>query len=134
MSNIFLASSLIYLSSEEAGCLDPEGEVIDDCDSKIYGFRPPSLIANIAVISGLLSAFLMPLIGAIVDGTPHRRLTGIVAAVAMILIQAAQIGTVSTTWFAMLILQAITGFIYQIEVSAAGRRHRRPALVELSRS
>lgn len=125
MSNIFLASSLIYLASEQAGCLDEEGKVIEDCDNKVYGFRPPSLIANIAVISGLMSAILMPLIGAIVDYTPYRRLTGIVAAIAMILIQAVQIGTVSATWFAMLILQAITGFIYQVEASTDTNERKR---------
>ena len=118
MSNIFLSSSLIYLASEEAGCLDANGNVLEGCDNKTHGFRPPSLIANIAVISGLLSAFLMPYFGAIVDYTPYRRATGIGAALLLILIQGVQIGTVSATWFPMAILQAIAGFIYQVEVLA----------------
>jgi MFS-type transporter involved in bile tolerance (Atg22 family) len=118
MSNIFLSTSLIYLASEEAGCIDDQGIVIEDCNNKTHGFQPPSLIANIAVISGLLSAFLMPVIGAIVDYTPHRRATGIAAALFLVLIQGVQIGTVSATWFPMLILQAIAGFIYQVEVLA----------------
>lgn len=118
MSNIFLSTSLIYLASEEAGCLDEEGKVIEDCNNKTHGFQPPSLIANIAVISGLLSAFLMPYFGAVVDYTPHRRAVGIGAALLLIVIQAVQIGTVSATWFPMIILQAIAGFIYQVEVLA----------------
>jgi len=118
MSNIFLSSSLIFLASEEAGCLDDSGKVIEDCNNKAYGFQPPSLIANIAVISGLLSAFLMPFIGAIVDYTPYRRATGIAAAVSLIVIQGVQIGTVAATWFPMAVLQAIAGFIYQVEVLA----------------
>ena len=36
----------------------------------------------------------------------------------MIVVQAVQIGTVSATWFPMAILQAITGFFYQIQVLA----------------
>ncbi len=60
----------------------------------------------------------MPVIGAIVDYTPHRRATGIAAALFLVLIQGVQIGTVSSTWFPMLILQAIAGFIYQVEVLA----------------
>jgi MFS-type transporter involved in bile tolerance (Atg22 family) len=118
MSNIFLSSSLLYLASEEAGCLDDEGDVIDDCPNKIYGFSPSSFITNIAVITGLLSAFFMPIIGAVVDFTPYRKLTGILAAAIMTLIQAIQIGTVQKTWFAMAILQSIAGFIYQVEVVA----------------
>lgn len=119
MSNVFLVSSLIYLASEAAGCVDENDTVIEDCTNKIHGFQPPSLIANIAVISGLLSAFLMPLIGAIVDYTPHRRMTGIVGAILLTLIQATQIATISATWFPMLILQAIAGFVYQIQVLTA---------------
>lgn len=118
MSNIFLSTSIIYLASVEAGCVDENGTVVDDCENKVYGFIPSSLIANIAVISGLLSAFLMPLIGAIVDYTPHRKATGIVAAILLILIQGVQIGTVAATWFPMTVLQAVAGFIYQVEVLA----------------
>ena len=87
MSNIFLSTALIYLASEEAGCLDEEDKVIDDCDKKIYGFRPILLISNIAVIQGLLSAFFMPVFGAMVDFTPYRRLVGIWASCMIILIQ-----------------------------------------------
>jgi hypothetical protein len=91
MSNIFLSTSLIYLASEEAGCIDENGVAIPDCDNTVHGFQPPSLIANIAVISGLLSAFLMPVIGAIVDYTPYRRATGIIAALLLVLIQGVQV-------------------------------------------
>jgi MFS-type transporter involved in bile tolerance (Atg22 family) len=116
MSNIFLASSLIFLASEDAGCVNEENQVIGGCENTVYGFQPPSLVANIAVISGLLSTFLMPLTGAIIDFTPHRRLVGILAAAFLIFIQSAQIFTMSSTWFPMLILQAIAGFFYQVEV------------------
>lgn len=118
MSNIFLSTAFIYLASEEAGCLDQEGEIIDDCPNRVHGFKPASLVSTIAVISGLLAAFFMPLIGALVDFTPHRKAVGIWSVVAMILIQLVQAGTVSATWFPMAILQAIVGFIYQIQVLA----------------
>jgi MFS-type transporter involved in bile tolerance (Atg22 family) len=118
MSNIFLSSSFIYLASEEAGCIDAEGLVTDECNVKVRGQRPGALVANIAVISGLLSAFLMPISGAILDYTPYRRQVGILAALLITLIQAIQIGTLPETWFPMSILQAISGFIYQVEVLA----------------
>ena len=124
MSNIFLSSAFIYLAAEQADCLVPKEddsdglEVMEDCPNRVYGFKPTSLVSTIAVISGLLAAFLMPLIGAVVDFTPHRRLVGIVSAATMVAIQAVQAGTVSATWFPMAILQAIVGFIYQIQVLA----------------
>mmetsp|Transcript_14349 Transcript_14349/g.23229 ORF Transcript_14349/g.23229 Transcript_14349/m.23229 type:complete len:543 (+) Transcript_14349:110-1738(+) len=117
MSNIFLASSLIHLACDEAGGLDPESGT---CDSQVSvrGMKPSSLITNIAVISGLLGAFFMPVFGAIVDFTPHRKLTGIVSVIVLTLIQAVQIGTTQKTWFPMAILQAVAGFIFQIQIVA----------------
>lgn len=118
MSNIFLSTALIRLAAEEAGCFvpDDDGTETPDCDYKIYGYKPSSLVTNIAVVSGLLSAFFMPITGAIVDYTPHRRSLGIIASVISMTIQAVQVGTVSSTWFAMAILQAINGCLYQVMV------------------
>jgi MFS-type transporter involved in bile tolerance (Atg22 family) len=79
---------------------------------------PASLVANIAILSGVLSALLMPIAGAMVDYTPYRRRLGCVSAFLMILIQAIQIGTVSQTWFPMSILQGLAGFLYQVQVLA----------------
>jgi MFS-type transporter involved in bile tolerance (Atg22 family) len=108
---------LLYLASEEAGCIDDEDKTTD-CDVKIYGFRPSSLITNIAVISGLLSAFANPVIGAIVDCTDYRHAMGGYTSLVIVAIQAIQIYTVSSTWFAMAILQAIAGFLYQVVITA----------------
>lgn len=120
MSNIFLASSLIFLASEEAGCLNEEGDkVLDDCDNKVHGFKPASLVTNIAVITGVASALFMPLVGAMVDFTPRRKAVGILSAVLLLLIQAAQVGTVSATWFPMAILQAVAGFLLEVQVLAS---------------
>jgi hypothetical protein len=122
MSNIFLSTSFIYLASKDAGCqmdvTDEGDQEQQDCNNNIYGMTPTSLIANIAIVSGLLSAFLMPIAGAMIDFTPYRRETGILSAIFMIAIQAIQIGTVQATWFPMAILQAIAGFLYQVQVLA----------------
>ena len=113
MSNIFLATSFVYLAEEEAGCLDEEGEVIDDCDGEAYGFQPATFVSNIAVISSVLAALFMPVIGAMVDYTKHRKTVGMVASALMILIHGIEIETVSKTWLPMVVLQAISGFLYQ---------------------
>mmetsp|Transcript_15105 Transcript_15105/g.19149 ORF Transcript_15105/g.19149 Transcript_15105/m.19149 type:complete len:500 (-) Transcript_15105:118-1617(-) len=114
MSNVFLSRSLIELAriAAEANCENAENE--DECDGKIYGFKPSSLITNIATIAGLLAAFLLPVVGAIVDYTDHRKVLGATTAALLIAIQAVQIYTVQDTWFVMAILQAINSFFYQV--------------------
>lgn len=90
-------------------------EVDTTCEKNVYGLRPSSLVAIIATLSGVLAAIFMPIIGAIIDYTPHRRLAGISSAALIWGIQFVQIWTNSQTWFAMLILQVINGFVYQVQ-------------------
>jgi len=116
-SNIFISSSLLYLASEEAGCLD-EGGKATDCDAKVYGFQPSSLITNIAVISNVTAALLNPLVGAVVDFTDYRHAMGTFCSFLIIAIQAVQVYTVQSTWFIMAILQAIAGAIYQFMLTS----------------
>lgn len=119
MSNVFLTASLVYLASEHAGCVDEAtDEVIDDCDGRAFGMDPSALISTIAVISGVLSALFMPLFGAILDYTKYRWTVGVSSAGLMMLIQVAQIGTVQVTWFPMAVLQALAGFLYQVQILA----------------
>ena len=96
MSNVFLASALIFLAKREIGCEEDEVEC-----GKVYGMKPSSLITTIGTVSGILSAFFMPFIGAIIDYTSKRWECGAIATTLFILIQAIQIGTVQKTWFAM---------------------------------
>ncbi|CAJ1951376.1 unnamed protein product [Cylindrotheca closterium] len=116
-SNIFISSSLLYLASQEAGCLDEDGKTTE-CDEKIYGFQPSSLITNIAVISNVVAAVLNPLMGAVVDFTDHRHALGTICAFLIIGIQAVQVYTVSSTWFIMAILQSVAGAIYQFMLTS----------------
>ena len=119
MSNVFLSSSLIYLASLEAGCVDLETEeLIDDCDGKAKGFKPTSLITNISVVSGLLAAFFVPVLGAVIDYTRYRRHVGIITAVLVTIIQGLQIATVEETWFVMACLQAVVGFLFFVQIMA----------------
>ena len=119
MANVFLSSALIYLASEEAGCVDPDKEeIIDNCDNTVRGFRPAALITNIATVSGLLGAFFTPVLGAVIDYTSYRRTVGLATAATAILIQGVQIYTVESTWFVMSILQALAGFAFAIQVLA----------------
>ena len=116
MSNVFLATSLITLAERSTGCTDEQEE---ECEGEVFGFRPSSLITIIGTISGLMAAFFLPIIGAIVDYTKYRKATYTTIATASMVIQAIQIGTVEATWFPMAILQAINGFFYSALAVAA---------------
>eukprot|EP00979_Chaetoceros_neogracilis_P018029 scaffold10550_cov271-Chaetoceros_neogracile.AAC.8 len=114
MSNIFLSTAILTLAQIEISCQD-EGV---EC-GKVHGYKPSSLITMIGTVSGILSALLLPFMGAIIDCTDHRRNIGIVSCFCLMLIQTIQIGTVENTWWAMAILQAINGFVYQVVILAA---------------
>ncbi|KAL3921263.1 MAG: hypothetical protein SGILL_002838 [Bacillariaceae sp.] len=113
ISNVFLATSLIYLAHQEAGCVDPATGRLTQCDTRVYGFYPSSLVNNIYAIASLAAAFFMPFFGAIIDYTDHRRLSGRIVAFLLWAIQTMQIGTVYQTWFPMAILQAIAGVLFE---------------------
>jgi MFS-type transporter involved in bile tolerance (Atg22 family) len=114
ISNVFLASSILFLASEEAGCVDPTtGRLMKSCDTRVYGFAPSSLVNSIYAIASLVAAFGMPLFGALMDYTHHRRTVGRSLALGLWLIQTIKIGTVSSTWFPMAILQAVAGVLFE---------------------
>lgn len=122
MSNVVVNAALLELASDAAGCptgeelRTMEAEEVFECTGKVYGQNPLSLISNIAVVSGLLSAFFMPMIGAICDFTQYRRFVGILFSIIFGLIQAAQIGIGPQTWFPMAILQSIAGFCFTVNI------------------
>lgn len=75
----FLGTALIRIAKEAAGCPTepPEGETtIPECNEKVYGIKPSSLLTTYTMIVGVASACLLPLMGAIIDYTPHRLRVG----------------------------------------------------------
>lgn len=125
MAALFLSTSFIYLASEQAGCIiineETEEEEIDqDCHARVYGvFRPATLITNIATIAGVLVALFLPIIGAIMDYTPHRWTVGVGSAATLIAIDAIQIGTTSQTWFPMALLEAVQVLVFEVQFLSA---------------
>jgi len=119
MSNVYLANSMIHLACKQAGGFEIEGrEQCTNYSLEVYGMKPATLISNIAVIASVLTALLMPVFGAIIDFTPHRRMVGVGTSIFLVVISGIQIGTTENTWFAMAVLQAIIFMIYQIQMLA----------------
>ena len=60
MSNLYLASSFVFLANQQAGCLDENNDTVLNCSRRVYGMAPSAIVSNVAVVSGILSAFLTP--------------------------------------------------------------------------
>ena len=97
MSNVFLSAAFITLAEKEIGCHYSDDAIDHEECGTVYGFKPSSLITNIGTITGILSACLVPFIGAVIDCTDYRRKVGASSALLMMVIQAIQIGTFQST-------------------------------------
>jgi len=100
MSNVYLANSMIHLACKQAGGFEIEGrEQCTNYSLEVYGMKPATLISNIAVIASVLTALLMPVFGAIIDFTPHRRMVGVGTSIFLVVISGIQIGTTEVCFF-----------------------------------
>ena len=89
------------LLASQAGC---NGQ--DTCRARVYGIRPSSLLPLCGVIGGLTFAVFMPVTGALIDFTPHRRRTGVITVVIVSLVNVLQATLLWSTdsWFAVALL------------------------------
>lgn len=113
MSSIFLGPALLELATEAASC-----ESEQDCDARILGMKPSSILSNIAVATGLLVAFTMPIIGAVVDHTPYRLQVGKYSGFILAAVKAIEVMISSSTWFYVACLQVVSGFLYFVHIVA----------------
>lgn len=110
----FLSTALLTLAKQAAGCAtepEPGSNVVPPCNERVYGIRPSSLLTTYTVVVGIISASLMPFMGAIVDYTKHRRLVGRTTSVLFTCLLLPQIFVGEQTWLAVAILQVCVAFI-----------------------
>lgn len=111
---VYLSTCILNLAKLKAGCsIDiPEGEVKPPvCEGRVYGLKPSSLLTTYATIVGVLSAFCLPLVGAILDHTSHRKLVGLVSACLQCICLFVPIFITDKNWPAILILSVFSAFI-----------------------
>ena len=113
MSTILLGPALLQLASEASGC---SGEV--GCNNRVYGMRPSALLSNIAILSNLLVALLMPLFGAVVDHTPYRRQVGMYSAFLLTLVKGIETTISSKTWLLISCLQVLAYVLYFVHITS----------------
>eukprot|EP00977_Amphora_coffeiformis_P000687 scaffold149_cov179-Amphora_coffeaeformis.AAC.10 len=116
MSSMFLGPALLQLATEAAGCVYNETEETI-CENKVYGFRPSSLLSNMAVASGLLVPITLPLVGALVDHTPYRKQVAAWTAMGVAVVKGVEVSVGPSTWFFITILQITTSVFYNVHVT-----------------
>jgi UMF1 family MFS transporter len=110
-SGAFLITALLKLAKDAAGC---ELESLE-CNNTIYGMKPASLVSTLATVIGLSAAIMMPVVGAMVDTTPHRLRIGRILATMFCLCVFPTIFVSQETWFATSFMFAFLGFIGWLE-------------------
>lgn len=114
INHIFYLSALITLANEAAGC-DTDDDDDDECNKTVYGLKPSSITPMLHVFSALFSVIFMPIGGALIDFTSHRRLIGICTAYGVVLISFVLIGTTEDTWFYMMMIFIIYNLLEEIQ-------------------
>jgi UMF1 family MFS transporter len=102
----YVGSAIVRLAARDAGCQFGPGR----CDKTVYGIQPSSLLTTTSAISGVAAALFMPIFGAVIDHTEHRRLMGVISGLIAVAAVGAQISISQSTWFFVLWMDAIGGF------------------------
>ncbi|KAL3781262.1 hypothetical protein HJC23_012812 [Cyclotella cryptica] len=118
MSTLFLGPALLKLANDavQMTCDNDENDADLNCNGddqgRVYGMKPSSLLTIIGVVSGLLSTLMLPLFGAIVDHTPHRKKIGQISIAVVTIIKGIEIFVSPATWFAVSIFQVVNFILY----------------------
>ena len=116
---VFVSTELLRLAEEAAVCNAPDDDFADQpCDNRVYGMRPSSILTNIVMVVGLFSACIMPLVGSIIDHTPHRKAVGSISAAVMSILILIQMLVMEKFWFVAAILQVLIAFSYTVHLCA----------------
>jgi hypothetical protein len=141
MSSIFLGPALLHLANIAAGC-DPDENTTNNnnsnsnsnsydsdsiCTNTIYGFRPSSLLTNIAAVSGIIGCIALPFIGSLMDHTNHRKYIGSMSGMVLCMIKIIEYVSLShwirsilpNIWFYIAILQIVASVTFYTHLTAA---------------
>mmetsp|Transcript_12175 Transcript_12175/g.25201 ORF Transcript_12175/g.25201 Transcript_12175/m.25201 type:complete len:567 (-) Transcript_12175:2261-3961(-) len=102
----YVGSAILRLATREAN------------GGTTHGFKPSSLLTLTTSIIGVIAAILMPIVGAVVDHTPYRRLAGVVSGFLAVALIGAQIFLNEDNWFGMLIVDAMQTFVFLVHTTA----------------
>ncbi|GAX11164.1 hypothetical protein FisN_9Hh258 [Fistulifera solaris] len=103
----FLGTALLQLAQREVGCL----EEAEECEGRLFGIlRPSSLLTTYTIVVGIVSATMLPFLGAVVDYTSHRRKVARGTSITICVLMMPQIYLNQQTWMMVAALQMVVAF------------------------
>ena len=121
MSNPFLGAALLSLAARSGSAADSALEDVGDptITFLLVQMKASSLLAFMSAISGVLCAMFMPLFGAVVDHTAHRKTIAVLSALALVLINAFQAGiSAEADWRKIATLQIMAGWFFLVHFTS----------------
>ena len=110
----FLFPALLRLAKEDAGCETdppPGSNKVPDCDERVYGIKPSSLLTTLIIVVGIISAVLLPFLGAVVDYTDKRLKVGKITSAILCILLLPSLALGPSTWFPITLLQLVVAFV-----------------------
>lgn len=98
----FVGSAILKLAAMEAGGIN----------MTIHGIKVSSLLTIGNLIAGVTAGVTMPLVGALVDHTDHRKAMGALSAAVVVACAGGQLSLGPDTWFTVYILGIILGYFF----------------------
>lgn len=108
-SAAFLGPALIQLATATAREQCPD---CTEAELRIYGFHPSSVLTLASVVATLSTALCLPLLGAMLDRSHHRKTSGAITGYLLIAINAAQIATSRAHWRWFLASHVAADFLF----------------------
>lgn len=115
-SSIFLSTAFIKIATVTAGC---DVDAVDDCDKRIYGLKPSSMLTITVMIHGIVGAIIMPLVGALIDSSNFRRGVGAISALILSVLTFIQSFLSERIWFPMMMLNLLGAIAMKVNTCVA---------------
>jgi UMF1 family MFS transporter len=128
VSTAFLGPALIqlaYADAEERFCKDQYNGVNDgdyNCtptedDLRVFGLRPSSILTLSSVVATAVAAVALPIIGALIDRSSHRKTVGAATAYALVFFNAVQAMLSQRNWPLFWLSKIVADFTYIVHTS-----------------
>uniref|UniRef100_A0A7S3VA17 Major facilitator superfamily (MFS) profile domain-containing protein n=1 Tax=Chaetoceros debilis TaxID=122233 RepID=A0A7S3VA17_9STRA len=121
-SSVYLSTVFVKFAYIEAGCaIDiPDGEtVLPECNGRIYGIKPSSILTVFVMALGVITALFLPIVGALLDSSNWRRAVGAITGVVLCVITLIQSFVSEEIWFPIFVLQLFSSVILTVNVCVA---------------
>lgn len=112
---MIMALPLLRLAENAAGCRNLADGY--ECENKVYGFKPSSLLTIMQTVVGVVIAVLLPIIGGIVDRSKHRRTLTIGTSIASIIYNFVSMLINEENWFYFAVLMTIFSVCYFVNTT-----------------